>query len=76
MVMTLMEFTGRCWYQQRIRVVDRMKHLTSLNDDFFENSTITYVTPHLLRGVAYKEIANRKVLSFGVINNDLVAEVE
>ena len=75
-VMTLMEFTERCWYIQRIRVVDKEKHRTALNDDLFENSTITYVTPHLLRSVAYKEIASRKVFTFGVINNDLVVEVE
>lgn len=74
--MTLMEFTNRCWYTQRIRVVDRVKHLTTVDDDLFDKSTITYVTPHTLRSVTFREIADRKVWCFGVMNDKLVVEVE
>lgn len=75
MNMTLREFTNRCWYMQRIRVVDRAKRLTSLNEDTFDEATITYVTPHSLRSVAFKEIGDMEVLCFGVLNDELVVEV-
>ena len=72
--MTLREFCSRCWYVQPIVIVEYGKYDPRRGDP--ESQAIAKGTPHEFRSVVYEELKKRTVKSYGVINNNLIVEVE
>lgn len=69
--MTVRELTGNMWYSQRIRLV------TSVEDYFtnVEERTVFYGENMTFRSELNKKYLDYKVLSFGVVDGDIVAVV-
>ena len=77
--MTLKEFASRCWYKQELYIVDyNVIRRHGWQDRLATNPgslTIAKVTPVDLHQYIYEELAERKVISYGVIDNHLIVEV-
>ena len=79
--MTVREFTNHTWYVQQILIIkwktfDYIVHKFSSSIDKMKEMAVYVGTPHELSSATYDYINSMKVLSYGVVDNNLIIEVE
>ena len=74
--MTLREFTLQLWYSQNIIVIERRKFDCRDSIELIKCKALMVGNNYNLRSSAYDEINHMIVKSYGVMDNNLIIEVE
>ena len=73
--MTVREFTGRCWYAQQIVIITWKQFDKCENIDDVLGKALLRCKNYELRSEVYREINNKMVDSYGVMDEYLIIEV-